>query len=475
MQDGEEIRTQNILKDECEIFAAGEASWDKEGPISFEPVCGCKMRILKVIRWGSEEAKKSCYMCCGKLEESHSYLVCMHQKQHGAHLSCLKLQEKPVEKRAALWFCRYPDCLQNRMMFTDRRLKQMFPEFIDEYKVKWYGQFYNAPTSSGGFSYDLGRNGFPSYKVSVGGKNHLSGIRCGACCNNIDRDLAYQCEHCEAKPPARTKDQAKDAQCMTKHKLWRFNGLKMWGAFAISDLRDVLIKICQKENPNGITVSEVEEYRDSVKICAGKATAARDLQQWKQSIIDYFDSEVLPCAQHYVLVNVGLSIIDRLSDPEKSQYESLCTGLQENKFGDYSRDIRSLPDIERVAVLGIANHIAANKGGKNCIGAIRLMKTPAQCKICVPTEEASFQNATALLLDGTGTLRVGKRGDCLEEKMFFGESRSGKTITNTDEKIVLKYVKLDNQEHEFFAAEQPCVWFLVNFFRLDPTTRSKPV
>ena len=129
----------------------------------------------------------------------------------------------------------------------------------------------------------------------------------------------------------------------------------------------------------------------------------------------------------------------------------------------------------RVAVLGIANHIAANKGGKNCIGAIRLMKTPAQCKICVHSEEASFQNATALLLDGTATLKVGKRGDCLEENMYFGESRAGQTITNTDEKIVLKYVKLEDQEYEFFAKKEPCVWFLVNFFRLAPTTRSKPV
>ena len=456
--------------------------------LSFEPVCGCKMSILKAIRWGTEEAKESCYMCCGILGESHAYLVCTNQKQHGAHLSCLKLQEKPVEKCGALWFCRYPGCLQDRMRFTDSRLQQMFPKYIKEAKVSWYGNYYSAPNLSGGFSDDLGRNGFPLYKKTVGDRKHLMGIRCGACCNNIDRDSAYQCEHCEDVPPAPTKDKAKDDEYMTRHKLWRSNGLNMWGNRKISDLRDVLIKICQNENPIGIKApgeasavkkgeeSAVEKYRKSVKICAGKVKAARDLQQWKHSIIEFFDSEVLPCAQHYVLVNVGLSTIDRLLDSEKSQYESLCRGLREKKFGDYSRDIGSLPEIARVAVLGIANHIAANKGGKKCIGAIRLMKTPAQCKICVPTGEASFQNATALLLDGRATLRVGKRGECLEEEMFFGESRSGKTITNTDEKIVLKYVNLEDQEHEFLATKQACVWFLVNFFRLqDPTTRSKPV
>ena len=442
--------------------------------LSIDPVCGCKMSILKAIKWGSEEAKTSCYMCGKKLGGIHSFLVCMHKKQHGAHLSCLELQEKPAEELAGLWFCRFRPCLESRMILTDRRLVQMFPEFKDECKAKWLGKFYNAPNNSGGFNGALGRNGYPLYKESVGVKSSLSGIRYGACCNNIDRVSAYQCEHCEAQPPAPTKNQAKDAEFMTRHKLWRSNGLEMWGTVKISELRDVLIKIRQKENPNGIADSSVEEYRDSVKVCAGKAQIARNLQQWKQSIIEHIDCEILPCAQHYVLVNVGLSI-DQLSDTEKSQYESLCRGLQEKKFGDYSRDIRSLPDSVRVAVLGIANHIAANKGGKNCIGAIRLMKTPAQCKICVHSEEASFQNATALLLDGTATLKVGKRGDCLEENMYFGESRAGQTITNTDEKIVLKYVKLEDQEYEFFAKKEPCVWFLVNYFRLDPTTRSKSV
>jgi hypothetical protein len=176
-------------------------------------------------------------------------------------------------------------------------------------------------------------------------------------------------------------------------------------------------------------------------------------------------------------VNGGLSI-HRLSVAAKSQYVSLCKGLQEKSFGDYSDDIRNLPNKVLDAVLGIARHIAADMTGEYCIGAVRLLKTPAQYKIRLQTEKAPFQNPTALLLEGTATLsiRVGKRGekDFSEEVMFFGESRSGENIANTDENIVLKYVHLGNQEHEFPAANQACFWFLVNLFWLYPTTTVSP-
>jgi hypothetical protein len=344
--------------------------------------------------------------------------------------------------------------------------------------MKWFGKTYRAPEHSGGFTGDLSRNGYPLYAKMV--KNAKVGKRFGPCCSNIEACWEFECEHSEGAPPGQTKDRKADEAHSSRHKLFRTNGLKIWGTQDISTFRDVLIKIYQKKNPIGsVHKTKVAEYRDAAKICAGKVKKAQDLKRWKESIIDHFDNEILPIAERFVLVNSEL-LTDRLSVAAKSQYETLVKGLKDKSFGDYSGAISEMSPAVSAGVLGIANHIAAEMDGEYCIGAVCLMKIPAQYKIRAHKEVGPFRNPTVLVLEGTAKLHIKKRtnGKGVTEdvqKMYFGESRPGETIVNTDEKIVLKSVDLRDQEHEIPGVDHGCVWVSVNFFRLVPPGSAVPI
>ena len=200
--------------------------------------------------------------------------------------------------------------------------------------------------------------------------------------------------------------------------------------------------------------------------------------------MDHFNDEVLPVAQTYTLVNLEIGTANqkgKLPEAAKAQHKLLCKCLEGKRgaFTGPSISMQALKNDVREAVLGIAGVIAESKriieprmrGDEKklqyLIGAVRLIKTPANFEILPHIDREPFQNPTALLLEGTAKLivEVGSSPP-VEHDMFFGEARGNPP--NYDDYILLKYVDLENNRHRVPGSNYTCVWFSVNYFQISP-------
>ena len=252
----------------------------------------------------------------------------------------------------------------------------------------------------------------------------------------------------------------------------------MWATFEISQLADVLIKVFNI-GPNCVNRTK------NLEVCAAKVRKAQLVKLWKTIIMKEFNDEVLPVAQTYTLVNLEIGTAGqkgKLPEAAKAQHKLLCKCL-EGKRGAFTGPSISMQDLKndvREAVLGIAGLIAESKriihersmrGDEKkvqfLIGAVRLIKTPANFEIFPHIDREPFQNPTALLLEGTAKLivEVGSSPP-KEHDMFFGEARGNPP--NNNDYILLKYVDLENNRHRVPGSNYTCVWFSVNYFQISP-------
>ena len=384
---------------------------------------------------------------------------------HGVHLRCLKLEEWPTTINDL--YCEDQKCLEARNI-PDPRIKQMFAEVdpANMRKASWAGERLCVPSKCKGskdtiFDLSISRNGFPLFSKPIGNKQ--SGILHGSCCNSIDWTAGYQCEHIETLPPPKKQTKA--------YKQWKEKikkGSEMWGTFEISQLADVLINVFSLG-------TQVSQRTKSLVVCAAKVQKAQLLKRWKKIIMDHFNDEVLPVAQTYTLVNLGIGTAvqkRKLPEAAQAQFNLLCKCLEGKReaFTGPSSSMQALENDVREAVLGIAGVIAESKCGHEqklqfLIGAVRLIKTPAKFEILPHIDHEPFQNPTALLLEGTAKLivEVGSSPP-VEHEMFFGEARINPPHHN--DYILLKYVDLENNKHRVPGSNYTCVWFSVNYFQI---------
>ncbi len=425
-----------------------------------------------------DQKTPSCYICYEELDPNGLLFRSCGSKglpDHGVHLSCLQTEERPTSKNAL--FCKDRKCLEARNI-RDPKIKQMFPEVdpADNRKASCAGVPFRVPPKFKGskdafFDWRCSRNGFPLYNEPIGSKK--TGILHGSCCNSIEWTAGYQCEHGETLAPPKKQTKA--------FKQWTEKidkGSEMWGTFEISQLADVLIKVF-KLRPH------VQNRTKNLVVCAAKVRKARLLKRWKTIIMNHFNDELLPVAQTYTLVNVEIGtagLMGKLPEAAKAQHNLLCKYLEGKRgaFTGPSISMQALENDVREAVLGIAGVIAESKriyertmrGDEKkvqfLIGAVRLIKTPANFEILPHIDREPFQNPTALLLEGTAKLivEVGSSPP-VEHNMFFGEARSNPPNHNNDY-ILLKYVDLENKRHRVPGSNYTCVWFSVNFFQISP-------